>query len=204
LTFTTCSFTDSSANAELTIRGTDPQDPDTDFQLLTPISAAPSTITATPTLINEDEAIAQASTVTLQPAIIQTAVPTSPDHTLTSVILPFHLQIWEYCIDDRRLAHGMYTNGNMKQEVSLSAGLITSVNHRVPGYPNLEIMPYDYARSRVVFRYQGCEWGDDETWKSCGECRAGLWSVGPLDCKNPRVVRIKDMDCSVLLGAKEN
>lgn len=98
----------------------------------------------------------------------------------------------------------MYTNGNMKQEVSLSAGLITSVNHRVPGYPNLEIMPYDYARSRVVFRYQGCEWGDDETWKSCGECRAGLWSVGPLDCKNPRVVRIKDMDCSVLLGAKEN
>ncbi|KAJ4309573.1 hypothetical protein N0V94_008864 [Neodidymelliopsis sp. IMI 364377] len=157
----------SSANAGLTVRGAHPQDPDTDFQLFTPTLAAPTTITATPIPIDEDEAVAQASTVILQPAIIQTAVPISPDHTLTSTILPFHLQIWEYCIDDRRLAHGMYTNGNMKQEVSLSAGLITSINHRVPGYPNLEVMPYDYTRSRVVFRYQGCEWGDDETWKSC-------------------------------------
>lgn len=153
---------------------------------------------------------AQVSTVVLMPAIIETTVPNAPQ-SQRDVILPFHLHIWEYCLNGQRLATGIYTNGNMKQQISLTPGLTTSVNHRVPGYANLEIGPFDYNASRVHFRYfknertasENCEWFDDQTWKSCGECRAGLWSAGPLNCANPRAVRYKDMDCSVLLGRKK-
>jgi hypothetical protein len=155
---------------------------------------------------------AQASTVTLMPAIIETAHPIPLDRIAfpqTDIILPFHLQIWEYCsLHGERLAAGVYTNGNMKQALDLQPGVMISVNHRVPGYSNLEIGPFDYGSSRVRFGYadgnggKGCEWWDHETWKSCGECRAGLWSRGPINCADPRSLRFKDMDCSVLLGMK--
>lgn len=149
----------------------------------------------------------QASTITLLPAVIQTKPPNSPQ-AQNEIILPFHFQMWEYCLDGQRVAHGVYTNGNMKQSIYLKPGLMTSLNHRVPGYANLDIGPYDYKESKLRFHYfrnalmapEDCVWYDNETWKSCGKCRAGLWSAGPLDCRDPSALRIKDMDCSLLLG----
>lgn len=142
---------------------------------------------------------AQGSTVVLMPAIIETRTPTTPE-TQNEIILPFHMEIWEYCINGKRLAAGVYYNGNMAQSLELKPGLMISLNHRVPDYENLIIGPFNYTASRLRFGYKDCEWFDDETWKSCGECRAGLWSGGPLNCADPRALRYKRMDCSVLLG----
>ena len=136
------------------------------------------------------------------PAVIETALPDAPTPH-TAVILPFHIEMWEYCgLQGERLAAAVYKNGNMAQSLDLKPGLMTSVDHRVSGYSNLEVGPFDYRESRLRFGYAGCEWWDHGTWKSCGECRAGLWSGGPVDCRDRGYVRVKHMDCSVLLGTK--
>jgi hypothetical protein len=124
------------------------------------------------------------------------------------IILPFHFQVVEYCHNGERLASGTYTNGDTKQELLLKRGLMISFPHHVPGYANLDIGPFDYRNSRVRFHYfrpgqvasEDCEWYDHETWKSCGECRAGLWSAAPVDCADPKAFRVKEMDCSLLLA----
>lgn len=196
----------------------------TTFELL-----APPTITSAPQLIDiippglsgylhgtPTQVDAQGSTVILMPAIIETALPNTPQGR-KDVILPFHIQVWEYCFDGARLASGVYTNGNMAQSLDFKDGKVNVVSHRVPGYaPDLSIGAFDYKGSRVRFGYPwkkegdgkgeaGCEWFDNEMWKSCGECRAKLWSAPALHCedKAAKGMRVKDMDCSVLLGTKQ-
>lgn len=171
----------------------------------TPFGLASTILTARPkpTTAPPNEVHAAASTVTLHPTIIETAVPNARPPTM-NIILPFKIQLWEYCtVDNSHLAAGMYANGNLKSALNLSPGLVMSVKHFVPWYENLEIGGFDFAKGRVRFRYRGCEWWDHETWKSCGECRAGLWSGEPVECGGgAMVVRLKEMECSVLLGTR--
>lgn len=63
-------------------------------------------------------------------------------------------------------------------------------------------LDYDFETSRVKFGYpwvrgerSACEWFDNESWKSCGECREKLWSSGPLSCQDPMAegIRVKDV-----------
>ncbi|KAJ4362500.1 hypothetical protein N0V83_010594 [Neocucurbitaria cava] len=150
-----------------------------------------------------------ASKTTLIPKIIQ-----YPDNTgTTEIILPFHFQTTESCsTDGTKLAHGIYSNGNVVAGVSLAPGVATGVNHLIPGYPDLSVGPFDYTNDRLLFTYTNgtnsatsCQWYDDEAWKACGECRAGLWSQPTLDCSSPAggpKLRVKDMDCSFILGVK--
>jgi hypothetical protein len=100
------------------------------------------------------------------------------------VILPFHVQVTEYCENGSKKAKGQYKNGNLQLDFNLPPGLINNIDHRVPGYAPFSIGPYDYSNSRLRFAYDPshCEWFDNETWKQCGECRAGLWSGGDLNC----------------------
>ncbi|KAF9700686.1 hypothetical protein EKO04_001930 [Ascochyta lentis] len=196
LTYRTCYFVDNKMPYHLSARDEENINPPT----TTPSPTLPSDNDNNNNIIN-----ALASTLTLRPAIIQTTFPNTPSPQ-TSTILPFHLRIFESCHPGTPLtATAIYTNGNMAQALSLTPGLIFSVAHRVPGYSNLEIGPFDYAREKVRFRYekQGgeeCVW-TDETWRSCGECRAGLWSGPLVDC-GVGGVRWKEVDCSVLLGVK--
>lgn len=173
---------------------------------------APPTITPQPILpdssdiltpISTNDPNVEASTVTLMPAILETTLPATPPNHL-SIILPFHIQTWEYCgPQGKLLAAGVYVNGNMRSSLEFQPGTVVHVNHQVPGYKVLDVGPVDFGQGRLRFSYNGCEWWDTETWKSCGECRAGVWSAGPIDCDGSTKVRVKDMDCSVLLGVRK-
>ena len=226
LTYRTCYFVDTHMTAnthQISARNetVDPPTPSTPLEEVN-FELVSATVTAAPELVDVLQAFnrstpagevidAQGSTVTLMPAIIETHVPNSGTAE-KSVILPFHLQIWEYCnLKGEKLAAGVYSNGNIKSALDLRPDNMIRVNHRIPGYATLDIGPFDYQQSRVRFGYadgvgdggvKGCEWFDPETWKSCGECRAGLWSAGPIGCEDPRNMRTKDMDCSVLLGTR--
>ncbi|CAO2655359.1 Nn.00g104230.m01.CDS01 [Neocucurbitaria sp. VM-36] len=142
-------------------------------------------------------------TIILAPKIIQTSTAQDPDAEI--LILPFHFQTTEYCANGARKAKGRYSNGNVVADIDLSPGVQTGVNHQVPGFPPFYIGPFDYNASKVRFTYTngavGCRWSDDETWRQCGECRAGLWSGPALNCGSGGS-RVKDMDCSFILGVK--
>lgn len=132
-----------------------------------------------PTASQQD--VKPTKTVVLVPTVlIPNPVPNSPFAAETS-ILPFHLQVTEYCENGARKAKGLYANG-LVAELPLPAGQINAIEHGVGGFPPVRIGPFDYAASKVRFEYRDCVWYDDETWKSCGECRAALWSGGPLNC----------------------
>lgn len=70
----------------------------------------------------------------------------------------------------------------MALTIGLPPGVAAEVHHLVGNYPPFMLGVYEYEGSRLRFAYEGCKWKDDETWKECGECRAGLWSGGRVDC----------------------
>ncbi|KAF1933230.1 uncharacterized protein M421DRAFT_415584 [Didymella exigua CBS 183.55] len=188
----------------------------TTFSLLTPpmITSPPQPIDVTPPESPESlqptPTIMAASTFTLRPEVIITALPNTPKGQ-KDWVFPFRIQVWEYCFSGSRLAAGVWRNGNMAQSLNFTRDRLNLVGHRVPGFAPYYRVDFDYDGSRVKFGYpwkkdEGaeCEWFDNESWKSCGECREKLWSSGPLDCENHSAVgmRVKDMDCSLLLGPK--
>lgn len=191
----------------------------TTFSLFIPpvITAPPQLIDITPSELaatldsTSAQVDVQASTVTLRPAVIETVLPDTPKGH-KDLVLPFHIQVWEYCFEGARLASGVYRNGNIAQSLDFTNGSLNIVGHRVPGYAPALSIGFEYEESKVRFGFpwregerEGCEWFDDESWKSCGECREKLWSGGPLDCgdKMSKGVRLRDMDCSLLLGLEQ-
>lgn len=186
----------------------------------------PSVITSPPHLINitspeysdlidspdPTPVKANAYTLTLMPEVIRTVLPNTPKET-EDWVFPFHIQVWESCISGSRVAAGVWRNGNMAQSLNFSSGELNLVSHRIAGFaPNYSI-DFDYETSRVRFGYPwtkergsrgACEWFDDESWRSCAECREKLWSGPRLDCADPSAVgmRVKDMECSMLLVPK--
>jgi hypothetical protein len=105
--------------------------------------------------------------------------------TSETLILPFHFSVTEYCDNGSKKVKGRYSNG-LSVNIDLWPGLIAAVKHGVGHFPPLEVGDFKYDSSRLRFHYAdkeiNCEWFDDETWKRCGECRAGLWSGAPLNC----------------------
>ncbi|KAH7384248.1 hypothetical protein DE146DRAFT_760032 [Phaeosphaeria sp. MPI-PUGE-AT-0046c] len=136
------------------------------------------------------------ATRTLVPEVIATQTTLNSETT----ILAFHYTLTEYCESGKRLVKGYYQNGNIQRDMDLPPGLINAIIHLVPNFPPLEVGPYKYDTNHLRFAYNGtCEWADDETWKTCGECRAALWSGSSLDCAVGGS-RTKEMDCSFILG----
>jgi hypothetical protein len=187
----------------------------TTFSLLTsPVITAPARLVdikqadtndllePTPTLVD-----AAASTITLMPQIIHTVLPNTPKGQ-EDLIVPFHIQVWEYCFSGQRLAAGVWRNGNMAQSLNFTSSKLNIAQTGAKDMFQYYSLDFEFETSRVKFGYPWvrgekpvCEWSDDESWKSCGECREKLWSSGPLDCEDPMAVgmRVKDMDCSLLL-----
>jgi hypothetical protein len=112
------------------------------------------------------------------------------------LILPFHLQLTEHCAPSSStpLVKGFWQNGDQTIVFdSLKPNMALSYTNPVLGYPNLRIGPFSSEAGSLAFRYANtvfyqdgeanvCKWEDGETWRECGECRAGLWSRGRLDC----------------------
>ena len=71
---------------------------------------------------------------------------------------------------------------------TLAEGTTVTVDHGIAGYPYTFLVgPFDYGSSILHFSYDNgddfkCDWNDNETWQSCGECRTSLRSAPPLDC----------------------
>ncbi|KAF1921509.1 hypothetical protein BDU57DRAFT_544977 [Ampelomyces quisqualis] len=155
-----------------------------------------STVTKT---LKIAEALKATTTRTLVPEVIATR--TAPNSETT--ILPFHFTVTEYCNSGKKSVKGRYSAAGISADVDLWPGLIVAIAHRVPNFPPFQVGDFDYNKSRLRFAYSNgpiqCEWFDEETWKQCGECRAGLWSGGPLDC-GAGGTRTKEMDCSFILG----
>jgi hypothetical protein len=127
-------------------------------------------------------ALRATATTTLVPEVIATQ---TADKAYTT-ILPFHFSVTEFCENGSKKVTGQYSNGNIHQDVTLWPGLIVGIVHGVPNFPPIYIGPFDHNTSRLRYSYTNgpikCEWFDDETWKQCGECRAGLWSGPPINC----------------------
>ena len=219
--YRTCYFVDNHMNGkarrDIEAPPTSSLPDNTTFSLLTPpvitapaclvdINKAGTNDVLEPTLTQVDAA---ASTITLMPQIIRTVLPDTPKGQ-ESLIVPFHIQVWEYCFSGRRLTTGVWRNGNMAQSLNFTSDssklniVQTGVKDMFPYYS----LNFEFETSRVKFGYPwvrgekpACEWFDNESWKSCGECREKLWSSGPLQCEDPMAVgiRVKDMDCSLLL-----
>ncbi|KAF2632915.1 hypothetical protein BU25DRAFT_454083 [Macroventuria anomochaeta] len=157
-TYIDCKFMDPYDNIKIAGRDVKiPPTPSTPLEDVT-FEFASATVTPQPELTTHvagDIFNAQASTIVLMPAIIETTRPNAPhvpeSQHQTDVILPFHLQIWEFCgLQGERLAAGVYTNGNMKQSLELRPGFMTSIKHWVPGYENLKIGPFGYKEISTV------------------------------------------------------
>ncbi|KAF3043001.1 hypothetical protein E8E12_009985 [Didymella heteroderae] len=184
--------------------------------LTTPVITAPArlidinqadtkdSLEPTPILVD-----AETATITLMPQIIKTVLPNTPKGQ-EDLVFPFHIQVWEYCFSGRRLAAGVWRNGNMAQSLNFTGNSdkLNIVQTEAKGMFQYNSIDFDFEASRVKFEYPwvrgeqpACEWFDNESWKSCGECREKLWSSSPLDCEDPLAVgmRVKDMDCSLLL-----
>ncbi|KAH7370967.1 hypothetical protein BKA66DRAFT_191748 [Pyrenochaeta sp. MPI-SDFR-AT-0127] len=150
----------------------------------------------------EAEAHQPTKTVTQIPEVLATS---SSETAAETLILPFHFQTTEYCENGAKMVKGRYSNGNLVRDMNLPPGLINNLDHLVPKFPPLSIGPFDHGASKLRFAYSNgafrCEWNDDETWRQCGECRAGLWSSPPLNCGSGGS-RVKHMDCSFILGVK--
>jgi hypothetical protein len=131
---------------------------------------------------NEVQAAGSRTTLTFDVIATQTAATA----TSMTTILPFHFTLTEVCENGKMYAKGLWVTGSIQQPISLWPGLIISIIHRVPNFPPIQVGAYDYNHNRLRYGYSNgpvqCEWYDDETWKSCGECRAALWSGPPLDC----------------------
>ncbi|KAJ4984877.1 hypothetical protein SVAN01_09661 [Stagonosporopsis vannaccii] len=141
-------------------------------QVATPFILTTSTSTTTPTPVPNAIHPLATSTITPHPAIIASPVPSAHPPT-AHIILPFQIQLWEYCGPaGARLAAGKYLNGNLGCALDLSPRMVMVVKHFIPCFDALQIGPYDYSKGVVRFGYRGCGWRDDETWRSCGECRA--------------------------------
>lgn len=190
----------------------------TSFSLVTP-----PVITAPAHLIDINQAdtddsldptptVVGAETITLMPHIIHTVLPDTPKGQ-EDLVVPFHVQVWEYCFSGLRLAAGVWRNGNMAQSLNFTSdpsklNIVQTGAKDLLAYYSID---FDFETSRVKFGYPwvrgeqpACDWFDSEGWRSCGECREKLWSSGPLDCEDPHAVglRAKDMDCSLLLVKK--
>jgi hypothetical protein len=128
------------------------------------------------------EGLKATKTITLIPEVIATK---SAPNTETT-ILPFHLTVTEYCSGGKKSVKAKYKSGGILADMDLPPGQIIAIAHQVPKFPPFQIGTYDYNTSRLRFGYFSgpiqCEWFDDETWKQCGECRAGLWSGAPIEC----------------------
>jgi hypothetical protein len=126
---------------------------------------------------------AQASKTTISPEVL--VRPTGLLYR--PVILPFHFTITEYCTGPKKYVRGIYSNG-LVVNMNLNPTMTNNLNHTITEYPDLTIGPYATDKSRLRFYYKSaernieCEWFDDETWRRCGECRAGLWSGEMLNC----------------------
>jgi hypothetical protein len=114
------------------------------------------------------------------------ATHTAASATSETTILPFHMTVTEYCNHGEMAVKGLWVTGRIKKDIDLWPGLVVSVVHLVPHFPPIQVGAYDYKQSRLRYGYFNdptkCEWYDDETWKTCGECRAALWSGPPLNC----------------------
>ncbi|KAG9191225.1 hypothetical protein G6011_09313 [Alternaria panax] len=134
---------------------------------------------------------------------------TRPNDPEPIIILPFHFQLLETCMaDDTLAARAVYVNRDFTYAYWLSSSETSVVHHHVYGFPNRFLVgPYDYVGGKVRFSWENtafaCVWDDGEAWRECGECRAGTWSAGELDCGGGDIKsRKKDMDCSFIMGWK--
>ncbi|KAF1832657.1 hypothetical protein BDW02DRAFT_419571 [Decorospora gaudefroyi] len=124
------------------------------------------------------------STTTQITQITQTSRPGDPEPIF---ILPFHVSLSQSCppnnnatkLEETRVT-AIYTNGDHTYVYPNPAH--GPVKHGVAGYPDFTLGPFDAQEGVLRFGYENggwaCEWGDDETWRVCGECRTKLWSGG--------------------------
>ncbi|KAF2848155.1 hypothetical protein T440DRAFT_429426 [Plenodomus tracheiphilus IPT5] len=145
---------------------------------------------------------AAASTVTEHAQIIAKPAPNAG----TTIILPFHITITDYCEGGHRRVEAIYTNGDRCiDNLRLNRRETQSIQHKITNYPDLTIGAFNWDTNRLRFAYKDCTWYDNETWKACGECRAAQWSGPTPDCAagNDRM-RTKEIDCSTILGITYN
>ena len=126
-------------------------------------------------------------TITQTARVTQTQRPSDPEPI---IIFPFHLSLTEHCSPSpslrlERSTTALLTNGDwITRLVNLGPNTAATVNHRIPDYPRtLRVGPYDTQKGELRFSYKngaewGCEWGDGESWRVCGECRASGWDNG--------------------------
>jgi hypothetical protein len=105
---------------------------------------------------------------------------------VSTIILPFHVAVNEYCEHGNKKVKGHYLINNSEQYMEFPPLLEWPIQNPKPGLPDLHIGPFNHSASRMRYQYSNskiaCERYDDETRKKCGECRATLWSGGALDC----------------------
>jgi hypothetical protein len=109
-------------------------------------------------------------------------------------IATFHFRLVEYCNGTDKKYKGTFRSAFGDADFDFAPAQAYAMDiapNQALG--NLVLGPVDQntGRLRYYYRHQygpvNFEWFDDETWKQCGECRAGLWSGGPMDCsaENP-------------------
>jgi hypothetical protein len=111
----------------------------------------------------------------------------------TTLFYTMHLS--EQCVNGKPLVTGRLSNGQSIWELSFPPGLI-SQTYLLPGYPVVEVGPFDYAGDRLRFAYKSgdidCEWYEYESWRQCAACRAGVWVGADVDCANGGGVRVSN------------
>lgn len=150
------------------------------------VATRPKVARDTAQLDGEVHVLKPAGTITLRPQVIRWGPTAGPEPPMETLILPFHAEITESCEGGVTKAKGLYKNGGLDLNVEFPGTVTNVIDHLVNSYPALNFGPYDHSTSHLTLTYShganSCTWRDDETWKSCGECRAGLWSGPPLDC----------------------
>jgi hypothetical protein len=116
----------------------------------------------------------------------------TPDLTVSSKaveIATFHFRLVEYCASTDKGYKGTFRSAFGDADLDFAPAQAYALDiapDQTLG--NLVLGPIDQytGRLRYYYRHQhgplNCEWFDDERWKRCGECRAGLWSGAPMDC----------------------
>lgn len=140
----------------------------------------------TPELLPEIENLHPINTSSSPNITVTTASPTRP----VVKVLTFSLSISEICNDFSYFAViGWYESGSMSFVIR---HLHPDIYLNIPNVEDYEPMKlrYNLNLSRAEFAYKGCLWHGDETWRRCGECRAGQWSRQPLNCKKEKATRV--------------
>jgi hypothetical protein len=113
------------------------------------------------------------------------ALPTTLPGKQPMFIHPFSYQNTQSCANGFKRVSGTWRNGDFEFTMDLAPGYTYQMDPH-GGFPTFTVGEFDYRTDTLHFAYRNgefrCDWSDDEFWKSCGECRAGMWDGPALDC----------------------